>query len=168
MRDDVVKNHNLRRIKYYIPYSEPVWPKRRNTVRTWLLKDYTNQKRFTQWALKTETVQLWLLPVRFTFPTLRFDSLCGLFSYLPDPIKEKSLLSRESQQRQPPLPMRLPPDSRALRHRSLPHPDLRCYETTLQIPETTFLPMRASLDPFSYKGVHLRDMIKLFSAFQQL
>jgi hypothetical protein len=45
--------------------------------------------------------------------------------------------------------MRLPPDSRALRHRNLPHPDLRCYETTLQIPETTFLPMRASLDPLS-------------------
>jgi hypothetical protein len=43
--------------------------------------------------------------------------------------------------------MRLPPDSKALRHRSLPHPDLRCYETTLQIPETTFLSMRASLDP---------------------
>jgi hypothetical protein len=36
----------------------------------------------------------------------------------------------------------------SLRHRSLPHPDLRCYEATLQIPETTFLPMRASLDPF--------------------
>jgi DNA-directed RNA polymerase-5 subunit 1 len=43
--------------------------------------------------------------------------------------------------------MRLPPDSRALCHQSLPHPDLRCYEATLQIPETTFLPMRASLDP---------------------
>jgi hypothetical protein len=60
-----------------------------------------------------------------------------------------SLLSRESQQRQPPLPMRFPPDFKALRHRSLPHPDLRCYETTLWIPETTFLPMRASLDSFS-------------------
>jgi hypothetical protein len=45
--------------------------------------------------------------------------------------------------------MRLPPDSKALRHRSLPRPNLRCYETTLQIPETTFLPMRVSLDPFS-------------------
>jgi hypothetical protein len=44
--------------------------------------------------------------------------------------------------------MRSPPDSRALRHRSRPHPDLRCYETTLQIPETTFPPMRASLDHF--------------------
>jgi hypothetical protein len=43
--------------------------------------------------------------------------------------------------------MRLPPDSRALRHRSLPHPDQRCYEATIRIPETTFLPMRASLDP---------------------
>jgi hypothetical protein len=44
--------------------------------------------------------------------------------------------------------MRLPPDFKALRHRSLPHPDLRCYEATLRIPKTTFLPMRASLDPF--------------------
>jgi hypothetical protein len=43
--------------------------------------------------------------------------------------------------------MRFPPDSKALRHWSLPHPDLRCYETTHQIPETTFIPMRASLDP---------------------
>jgi hypothetical protein len=90
------------------------------------------------------------------------------FRLLPEPIKERSLLSRETQQRQPPLPMRLPPDFKALHHRSLPHPDLQRYEATLQIPETTFLPMRASLDPFSYKGVHLRDMIKLFSAFQQL
>jgi hypothetical protein len=64
--------------------------------------------------------------------------------------------------------MRLPPDSRALRHRSLPHPDLRCYEATLQIPETTFLPVRAWLEPLSLQGVHLQDMIKLFSAFQQL
>jgi hypothetical protein len=44
--------------------------------------------------------------------------------------------------------MRFPLDPKALRHRSLPHPDLRHYEATLQIPETTFLPMRASLDPF--------------------
>jgi hypothetical protein len=44
--------------------------------------------------------------------------------------------------------MRFPQDFKALRHRSLPHPDLQCYEATLQIPETTFLPMRASLDPF--------------------
>jgi hypothetical protein len=44
--------------------------------------------------------------------------------------------------------MRLPPDSRALRHRSLPHPDLRCYEATPQIHGTIFLPMRAPLDPF--------------------
>jgi hypothetical protein len=77
-----------------------------------------------------------------------FNFDCCLFGYLPLPIKERSLLSRESLQRQPPLPMRFPPDSKALRHRSLPHPDLRRYETTLQIPETTFLPMRASLDPF--------------------
>jgi hypothetical protein len=45
--------------------------------------------------------------------------------------------------------MRLPPDSKALRHRSLPQPDLLHYETTLQIHGTIFLPMRASLDPFS-------------------
>jgi hypothetical protein len=81
-------------------------------------------------------------------PTLRFDSPHDLFGYLPVPIKERSLLSRESQQRQPPLPMRSPPDSKALRHRSLPHPNLRCYEATHQIPETTVLPMRTSLDPF--------------------
>jgi hypothetical protein len=74
-----------------------------------------------------------------------------MFGYLPEPIKEKSLLSRESQQRQPPLPMRLPPDSKALRHRSLPHPDLWCYEATLQIRGTIFLPMRASLDPYSLR-----------------
>jgi hypothetical protein len=75
-----------------------------------------------------------------------------MFGYLPEPIKEKSLLSRDSQQRHPPLPMRFPPDSKALRHRSLPHPDLRYYDATLRIPETTFLPMRTSLDPFSLKG----------------
>jgi hypothetical protein len=110
-----------------------------------------NQKYFAQWDLNAKTVQFWLLPVRFTFLTPCFDSPHGLFSYLPVPIKEKSLLSRESQQRQPPLPMKSPPDSRALRHRSLPHPDLRCYEATLRIPKTTFLPMRALLDPFSLR-----------------
>jgi hypothetical protein len=114
----------------------------------WFLNGYTDLKCFAQWALKAKTVQLWLLSIQFTFPTLHFDSPCGLFGYLPEPIKERSLLSRESQQRQPPLPMRLPPDSRALRRRSLPHPDLRCYEATLQIHGTIFLPMRASLDPF--------------------
>jgi hypothetical protein len=135
-----------------------------------VLNDFTNQKRFAQWALNAKTVQLRLLPVQFTFPTLRFDSLHGLFGYLPEPIKERSLLSRESQQRRPPLPMRLPPDSKALCRRSLPHPDLRRFETTLRIPETTFLPMRTSLDPYFFpcKGVHLRDMIKLSSVFQRL
>jgi hypothetical protein len=44
--------------------------------------------------------------------------------------------------------MRFPPDFKALRYRSLPHPDLRCYEATLQIHGTIFLPMRAPLDPF--------------------
>jgi hypothetical protein len=44
--------------------------------------------------------------------------------------------------------MRFPPDFKALHRRSLPHPDLRHYEATLRIPKTTFLPMRASLDPF--------------------
>jgi hypothetical protein len=132
----------------------------------WYLNGYTNQKHFAQWALNTKAVQLRLLPVRFTFLTLRFDSPRGMFGYLPEPIKERSLLSRESQQRRPPLPMRFPPGSRALRCRSLPHPNLRRYEATLRIPETTFLPMRASLDSFSCKGVHIRDMIKLSSVFQ--
>jgi hypothetical protein len=80
-------------------------------------------------------------------PTLCIDSPRSLFGYLPELIKDRSLLSRERQQRLPPLPMRLPPSFKALRRRSLPHPDLRCYEATLQIPETTYLPMRASLDP---------------------
>jgi hypothetical protein len=115
-------------------------------VRIWFLNDYTNQEHFAQWTLNTKAVQLRLLPVRFTFPTLYFDSPRGLSGYLPEPIKERSLTSRESQQRQPPLPMTLPPDSKALHHRSLPHPNLRCYEATLRIPETTFVPMRASLD----------------------
>jgi hypothetical protein len=53
----------------------------------WYLNGYTNQKRFAQWTLNTKVVQLWLLPVRFTFPTLRFDSPRGLFGYLPEPIK---------------------------------------------------------------------------------
>jgi hypothetical protein len=133
-------NHNLRRIIYYTPYSEPVWPKRRNTVRIWFSNSYTNQKRFAQWALNTKAVQFRLLPVRFTFPTRHINSPRDPFDYLPEPIKERSLLSRETQQRQPPLPMGFPPDFRALRHRSLPHPDLRCYKATLRIPETTFLP----------------------------
>jgi hypothetical protein len=77
-----------------------------------------------------------------------FNFGCDLFDYLPVPIKERSLLSRESQQRQPPLHMRLPPDFRASRHRSLPHPDLQCYEAALQIRGTIFPPMRAPLDPF--------------------
>jgi hypothetical protein len=57
-------NHNLRRIICYIPYSEPVWPKRRTTVRMfWFLNDFTNQKHFAQWALNAKAVQLRLLPV---------------------------------------------------------------------------------------------------------
>jgi hypothetical protein len=85
------------------PYSEPVWPKHRTTVRMFrLLKGFTKQKRFAQWALNAKVVQVRLLPVRFTFPTLPFDSPRGLFGYLPEPIKERSLLSRETQQRQPP------------------------------------------------------------------
>jgi hypothetical protein len=109
--------------------------------------DYTNQKHFSQWTLNAKAIQLRL---QFTSPTFHFDSPRLLFDYpyLPEPIKEKSLLSRESQQRQPPLPMRFPPDSKALRHRSLPHPDLQCYGATIQIPKTIPLPMRASLDPF--------------------
>jgi hypothetical protein len=103
------------------PYSEPVWLKRKTTVRIfWYWNDFMNQKCFAQWTLNAKTVQLRLLPVRFAFPTLRFDSPRGLFGYLPEPIKEKSLLPRKSQQRQPPLPMRLPPNSKALRHRIYP------------------------------------------------
>jgi hypothetical protein len=49
--------------------------------------------------------------------------------------------------------MRFPPDSRALRHQNLPHPDLRCYEATLQIHGTIFLPMRASLNPSSLRRI---------------
>jgi hypothetical protein len=41
------------------PYSEPVWPKRRTTVRMFrLLKGFTKQKRFAQWALNAKVVQL--------------------------------------------------------------------------------------------------------------
>jgi hypothetical protein len=116
-------NRNLRRIIYYTPISEPVWPKSRNTVRIRFLNGYLNQKRFAQWTLNAKIVQLWMLPVRFTFLTPHFNSPRSLFDYLPEPIKERSLLSRESQQRQPPLPMRLPPDPKALRHQSLPHPE---------------------------------------------
>jgi hypothetical protein len=106
-----------------------------------------NQKCFAQWNLITKAVQLRQLPVRFPFPTLHINSPRSLFDYLPVPIKERSLISRESQQRQPRPTMKFPPDFKALRHRSLPHPELRCYEATLQIPETIILPMRASLDP---------------------
>jgi hypothetical protein len=140
-------NHNLRRIICYIPYSEPVRPKRRNTVRTWTFERLPESETFCSVGFECEDCSAWLLPVRFTFPTLRYNSLCGLFSYFPEPIKEKSLLSRESQQRQPPQPMRFPQDFQALCHRSLPPPDLLCYEATFQIPETTFIPMRALLDP---------------------
>jgi hypothetical protein len=101
--------------------------------------------------LKAKTVQFWWLPVQFTSPTLRFNSPRSLFDYLPEPIREMSPLPRESQQRQPPLPMRFSPGFKALRHRSLPHPDLWRYEATSQILETTFIPMRASLDPFSLR-----------------
>jgi hypothetical protein len=114
-RETTSLNHNLRRIIYYTPYSEPVWPKCRNTVRMFcfFLNGYVNQKRFTQWDLKAKTIQFRRLPIRFTSSTLRFDSPRGLFDYLPEPIKEDSFLSRESQQRPPPLPMRSPPDSKA-------------------------------------------------------
>jgi hypothetical protein len=104
------------------------------------------QKHFSQWTLNVETVHL-----RLQFLTFRFDSPLGLFGYLPEPIKERSLLSRDSQQRESPLPMRFPPDSKTQRHRSLPHPDLRCYEATLQLHGTILSPMRASLDPLFLK-----------------
>jgi hypothetical protein len=75
----------------------------------WYSNGYTNQKRSAQWDLKAKTIQFRRLPIRSTSSTLRFDSPRGLFDYLPEPIKEDSLLSRESQQRQPPLPMRFLP-----------------------------------------------------------
>jgi hypothetical protein len=120
-------------------------------VRTWTFERLHESETFCSVGFECEDCSAWLLPIRFTFPTPRFNSLHGLFGYLPEPIKEKSLLSRKTQQRRQPLPMRFPPDSRALRHRSLPHPDLRCYEATLQIHETTFMPMSASSDPFSLR-----------------
>jgi hypothetical protein len=122
------------------PYSEPVWPKRRNTVRN----DYTFPKHF----LSGPWMPRWF---NFDFNSRLFVSTPRPVWLLPEPIKERSLLPRESQQRQPPLPMRSPPDSKALRHQSLPHPDLRCCETTPQIHGTLFLPMRASTNPFSLK-----------------
>jgi hypothetical protein len=125
-------NHNLRRKICYIPCSEPVWPKRRTTVRMF-------------WYWTTSRIRNILLSGLWMRRLFNFG--CFLFGYLPVPIKERSLLSRESPQRQPPLPMQMHPGSKALRHQSLPHPDLRRYEATLRIPETTFLPMRASLDP---------------------
>jgi hypothetical protein len=118
-------------------------------VRTWTFERLQESETFCSVDFEFEDCSVSAAAYSIHLPTLRFDSPSGLFGYLPEPIKEKSLLSRKSQPRQPPLPMRFPPDFKALRHRSLPHPDPRCYETTLQIHETTFLPMRASLDPFS-------------------
>jgi hypothetical protein len=108
------------------------------------------QKRFSQWTLNVKAVQL---RHQFTSPTLCFSSLRDLFDYLPEPIKEDSILSRKPQQRLPPPTMRLPPNSRALHHRSLPHPDLRCYEATLQIHRTILLPVRTTLDPFPLRRI---------------
>jgi hypothetical protein len=117
----------------------PVWPKRKNTVRN----DYTFPRHFLggPWMQRR-------FNSGFNSLTFRFNSPHGLFDY-PWAYKEDSPLSRESQQRPPPPTMRIPPDSKAQRHRSLPHPDLRCCETPLQIHGTLFLPMRASLDPLS-------------------
>jgi hypothetical protein len=47
--------------------------------------------------------------------------------------------------------MRFLPDFKALRYRSLPHPDLLRYEATLRIHGTILLPMRASSDPLSLR-----------------
>jgi hypothetical protein len=97
------------------------------------LNGYPNQKCFAQWDLNAKVVQTSATACLVPLPD-------PLFGYLPEPIKEGSLLSRESQQRQPPLPTRLPTDFRTLRHQSLPHPNLRRYEATLRIPETTSFP----------------------------
>jgi hypothetical protein len=118
----------------------PVWPRRKDTVRN----DYTFPKPFYQWTLNAETVQF-----RLQFLTFRFNS--PACSTTPEPIKEDSPLTRESQQRLPPPTMKIPPVSKAQRPRSLPHPDLRGCETTPQIHGTLFLPVRASSDPFSLK-----------------
>jgi hypothetical protein len=114
----------------------------------WYLNGYTNQRRFAQWALKAKTVQFRRLPIRFTSPTLHINSPHGLFGYLPEPIKERSLLLQRDTTKTATTTYEISSDSKALRHRSLPHPDMRCYEATPRIPETTFLPMRALLDPF--------------------
>jgi hypothetical protein len=124
------------------------WPKRRDTVRTWTFEWLHESEMFCSVGFEYEDCSVSTAASSIYLPTLRFDSPRGLFGYLPEPIKEKSLPSRESQQRQLPLPMRLPPRFRALRHRSLPHPNLLRFEATLQIPETTFLPMRTSLNPY--------------------
>jgi hypothetical protein len=102
-------------------------------VRTWTFDQLRESETFCSVGLYMKTVQLRLLPVQLP----------------PGAYKREITPLRKTQQRQPPLPIRSPPDSKALRHRSLPQPDLRHYETTLKIPETTFLPKRASLDPFS-------------------
>jgi hypothetical protein len=74
----------------------------------WFLNGYVNLKCFAQWDLKAKTIQFRRLPIQFTSPTLHFNSPRGLFDYLPEPIKEGSLLFRESQQRPPPPTMRFP------------------------------------------------------------
>jgi hypothetical protein len=99
------------------------------------LNDYTNRKRFAQWTLNTKTVQLRLLPVQLPPCAYKRE-----VTPLQRVTTETTITTYE-----------IAPDSKALRHRSLLHPDLRCYEATLRILETTFSPMRASLDPYSLR-----------------
>jgi hypothetical protein len=47
-------NHNLRRIICYTPYSEPVWPKRRNTVRTWTFERLRESETFCSVDIECE------------------------------------------------------------------------------------------------------------------
>jgi hypothetical protein len=62
-------NYNVRRIRYYIPYSEPVWPKRRNMVRM-----------FWYWTAT------WIRNVLLSGPWIRrlFNSTTACSIYLPD------------------------------------------------------------------------------------
>jgi hypothetical protein len=46
------------------PYSEPVWPKHRNTVRTWTFERLHKSETFCSVGFEYETVQPRLQPVR--------------------------------------------------------------------------------------------------------
>jgi hypothetical protein len=117
------------------------------------LNDCMNQKHFAQWDLKVKTIHLRLLPVRLPPWAYKRE-----VTPLQRVTTETATTTYEITSWIPEL----------YANRSLPHSNLRCYEATLRIPGTIFLPMRVLSDPFPWERVHLRDMIKLFSAFQQL